>query len=47
MRGKEGADAGAGGVLGNIKGLEKLERLIKVEALVRPGVSTIVTDPPS
>ena len=44
MRGKEGADAETEGVLGNIGGLEKIDRLVKVEALVRPGVSTIVTD---
>ena len=47
MEGKIGADAGVGGVLGVFKGLERLERRIKVEILVRLGVSTVVADPPS
>ena len=47
MEGMVWTNAGTGGVLGMFKGLERLERLVKVETLVRPGVSTVVTDPPS
>ena len=39
--GRDGKGARSGGI---IKGLE---RRIKVEILVRPGVPTVVTDPPS
>ena len=47
MEGIVWTDAGTGGVLEIFKGLERLERRIKVEILVRPGVSTVVADPPS